>query len=68
MTRKQIAKVSDKLKKVDESFTITVHDNGFLIDVSGRDQKDDWAGAKIQVATIEGLLKLIEEVVEMERS
>ena len=50
-------KITDKLKKVDESFTVNMYDNGFMLEVSGRNEEDDWSTAKI-------LCKDIEEVIE----
>ena len=40
-------KISDKLSKVDESFTVYMYDNGYMFDVSGRDAEEEWASAKI---------------------
>ena len=33
-------KISDKLSKVDESFTVYMYDNGYMFDVSGRDAEE----------------------------
>ena len=66
MATKKISKLSDKLDKVNESFTINMYDNGFMIEVSGR-KDDDWCTAKIMVPSIEELVVLIKEAAEMER-
>jgi hypothetical protein len=66
MATKKISKLSDKLDKVNESFTINMYDNGFMIEVGGR-KDDDWKTAKIMVPTVEELVVLIKEAVEMER-
>jgi hypothetical protein len=66
MATKKINKLSDKLDKVNESFTINMYDNGFMIEVGGR-KDDDWKTAKIMVPTVEELVVLIKEAVEMER-
>ena len=68
MVRKAITKISDKLTKVDESFTIHMHDNGYMFEISGRDNRDEYRYAKIQVSTIDKLVELINEVSEMEKS
>ena len=60
--------LSDKLGKVNESFTINMYDNGFMIEVSGRDDNDDWATAKIMVGSVDELVTLVREAVDMERS
>lgn len=31
-----------KLDKVNESFTVNRYDNGYMIEVSGRDKNNDW--------------------------
>jgi hypothetical protein len=66
MATKKISKLSDKLDKVNESFTINMYDNGFMIEVGGR-KDDDWKTAKIMVPTVEELIALIKEAAEMER-
>ena len=68
MAKKQINKLSDKLTKVNESFTINMYDNGFMIEVGGRDSEDEWKTAKIMVTTVDELLTLVREAVEMTRS
>lgn len=69
MATKKIAvtKISDKLIKVNESFTVNMYDNGYMIEIGGRNQNDDWANAKILVPTIEELVELIKEASGMER-
>ena len=67
MATKKITKLSDKLDKVNESFTVNMYDNGFMIEVGGR-KDDDWRTAKIMVPTIDELVVLIKEAAEMERN
>ena len=59
--------ISDKLVKVNENFTINMYDNGFMIDIGGRDHENEWKTAKIMVTTVDELLALVREAVEMER-
>ena len=66
--KKTVKTLSDKLAKVNENFTINMYDNGFMIEVSGRDDNDDWATAKIMVGSVDELVTLVREVVDMERS
>jgi hypothetical protein len=68
MARKPIKKLSDKVEKVNEQFTVNMYDNGFMVEVSGRDSADEWVVAKIMVPTIEELNALVKEVSEMERT
>lgn len=58
-------KISDKLEKIDTSFNINRYDNGFLIEVGGRNADDEYKSAKILVQTIDELLELVKEAVTM---
>ena len=40
-----VKKISDKLVKVNENFTINMYDNGFMIEVGGRDDENEWKTA-----------------------
>jgi hypothetical protein len=63
----QVKTLGDKLAKVNESFTINMYDNGFMIEVGGRDSEEEWKTAKILVPTVEELLALVKEATEMDR-
>ena len=62
-----VKKISDKLSKVNDSFTINMYDNGYMLEIGGRDSSDDWRTAKITVGSIDELAELIKEASEMER-
>ena len=66
MATKKISKIADKLDKVNESFTVNMYDNGFMLEIGGR-KDDEWKNAKIMVPTIEELVVLIKEASEMDR-
>ena len=55
-----------KLAKVNESFTINRYDNGFMIEVSGRDSESDWKTAKVLCSTEAELFDVIKEALAME--
>ena len=63
-----VNRLSDKLTKVNENFTINMYDNGYMIEVGGRDDEDNWKTAKILVSTVEELLVLVREATEIERA
>jgi hypothetical protein len=67
MPAKTVNKLSDKLIKVSESFTINMYDNGFMVDVSGRNKKTDYVTAKILCNNIEEVIALVREASEMDR-
>ena len=50
-----------KLTKVNESITINRYDNGWMVEVGGRNKKDDWVTAKIMCNTEDELLAIVKE-------
>ena len=65
--RKSVSSIQDKLTKVNESFTIYMYDNGYMIEIGGRDSENDYKTAKIMVQNVEQLVALVQEATEMER-
>ena len=63
----KVSKIIDKITKVSESYTIYMYDNGFMIEVSGRDSDEEYKTAKIMVPTIEQLVELVKEAAELPR-
>ena len=61
-----MAKKLTKLEKVNESFTINRYDNGFMIEVGGRDKESDWKICKVMCATEAELFEVIKEALAME--
>ena len=55
-----------KLSKVNESITINRYDNGFMVEVSGRDSESDWKTAKVLCSTEEEMISVIQEWTTME--
>jgi hypothetical protein len=51
----------NKLAKVNDSFTINRYDNGWMVEIGGRNKKDDWANAKVVCNTEEEVITLIKE-------
>lgn len=50
-----------KLVKVNESLTVNRYDNGWMVEIGGRNKKDDWANTKIVCNTEAEVLDLIKE-------
>jgi len=67
MATKNVSKLGDKLTKVNESFTINMYDNGFMVDASGRNKKGDYVNAKILCNTLDEVLNIVREACEMDR-
>ena len=61
-----MAKKLNKLDKVNESITINRYDNGFMVEVGGRDKENDWKSAKILCNTEEEMIAVVKEWNSME--
>jgi len=61
-----MAKKLNKLTKVNESFTVNRYDNGFMIEVGGRDDDNEWKNCKILCSTEAELIEVIKEALLME--
>jgi hypothetical protein len=55
-----------KLAKVNESITINRYDNGWMVEIGGRDKKQDWKNTKTMCSTEEEVLTVIKEWNSME--
>ena len=62
-----VSKISDKLAKINENYTVNMYDNGYMFEVSGRDKKGEYKSAKIMCTTTEQLVELVKEAADMER-
>jgi len=60
-------KIADKLKKINDSLTINLYDNGYMVEVTGRDYDDDYTQVKIVCSSVEEINDVIAEAVEMEK-
>jgi hypothetical protein len=60
-----MTKIADKLAKVNDSFTINRYDNGFMIEVGGRDDEGEWATSKVLCTDVEALIALVKEAISL---
>ena len=60
-------KLNEKLAKVNDNYSVYMYDNGFMMEVGGRDEDGDWTTAKILCKDMDELIGLIREAAEMER-
>jgi hypothetical protein len=65
-TAKTVNRLSDKLTKVNDSYTVYRYDNGFMMEAGGRNKKGDYVTAKILCNTLDEVLALVKEAGEME--
>ena len=58
-----------RLKKVSDSFSVNRYDNGWMIEISGKNTNDDWTTVKIICQSEEEMFKLIAtyNTVELDR-
>lgn len=61
-----MAKKLGKLEKVNESITVNRYDNGFMVEVGGRDSDNEWKTAKILCSTEEEMISVVKEWTTME--
>ena len=60
-------KLSDKLVKVSDSLTVNMYDNGYMVEVGGRDDESDWKTAKVMCTSLDEVFAVIREASTMER-
>jgi len=60
-------KLSDKMVKVQETVTVSMYDNGYVVEISGRDSDGEWVTSKILCDTLDKVYALIDEASKMER-
>jgi len=60
-------KLSDKMVKVQETVTVSMYDNGYVVEISGRDSDAEWVTSKILCDTLDKVYALIDEASKMER-
>jgi hypothetical protein len=65
-TKTTVSKISDKLIKINESYTVYRYDNGFMVEAGGRNKKGDYVTAKILCSTLDEVLILAKEAGEMD--
>lgn len=51
----------DKLAKVNESITLNRYDNGWMIEIGGRDKKEEWKTTKTMCNTEDEVIAVIKE-------
>ena len=55
-----------KLAKVNESITINRYDNGYMVEVGGRDEEGEWKTAKILCNSEQDMLDVVQEWTTMD--
>jgi len=60
--------VSDKLKSIDNYFSVNILDNGYFIEVSGRNHEDDYSTAKVMYNTADEMIEGVRSLTSMDLS
>ena len=55
----------NKLVKVGESFTVNMYDNGYMVEVGGRNKSDDWVTCKVIIKEVAELHTVIATIIQM---
>ena len=64
---KSVSKLGDKLTKINESYTVNMYDNGYMVEASGRNKKGDYVTAKIMCSSIDEVVELVREASTMDK-
>ena len=54
-------KFLSKLTQCSDAITVNMYDNGLMVEVSGRDSKDDYVSAKVLCKTLEEVSAILLE-------
>jgi len=49
------------MEKVSDNFTIYRYDNGYMIEICGRNKDEDWVTAKVVCTNVDELIELVKE-------
>lgn len=66
-SKNAVNKISDKLSTVNDNFNVYMYDNGFMLEIGGKDHDDNWTQAKIMCSDVEVLMLLIKEAAQLDR-
>jgi hypothetical protein len=61
-------KLIDHFAKVNDNYTITNCQNGYVVDVSGHDKDDNWINAKFVFKTFEELKDVVQDLAWMPKT
>lgn len=55
-------KLIDTFTKVNDNYTVTNCNNGFMIEISGQDSNEEWISGKFIVKTIDELKDIVQDL------
>lgn len=57
----KFVKISDRMEKVHDDFTVYRYENGYMLEISGRTKDGEWKTSKIVASSIDDLVLLVKE-------
>jgi hypothetical protein len=60
--------INSKMVAVNDSFSVNMYDNGYMIEYSGRDAEMHFVGSKTMCANLEELITLIQVISDMPKN
>ena len=65
---KKITNLVDHFAKVNDNYTVTNCQNGYVVEVSGQDKDENWINAKYVFKTFEELKDVVQDLAWMPRT
>lgn len=66
-TQKTSSLIAKKMMEISDTYTVHMYDNGFMIEMTGRDKRGEYTNAKIICNSVEEVLQISKEICTMER-
>ena len=57
--------IQERMIKRGDNVTITFADNGYMLEASGRDDRDNWVDIKVVLTNMEGLNQALETIAQL---
>ena len=57
--------IQERMTQRGDNVTITFADNGYMLEASGRNDKDDWVDIKVVLTNMEGLNQALETIAQL---
>jgi hypothetical protein len=62
------AQINSRIVHVNDSFSVNMYDNGFMVECSGRDNEQNYASSKTMCSNLDELVALIQTIATMPRN
>jgi hypothetical protein len=59
--------INTKIVKVNDSYSVTMCANGYVVEITGRDSQENWSTAKIICTSMAELITLLGEIDSMDK-